>query len=231
MAINTFEKLTEAQKKELKNGVVEVTGKAMNRTALGVVDAIFTLFPDITFSELKEILPDTINPSAPKNYKSLFKPYTDRLYGVVQPGSIRKECEDQGLDLNASHFIKEGETFRTSDGVEVLVSKTWESADTETGENDLQNLINHVVGYGVRVTKVDKKVAFNKGEYHLEIINPSLFNVLINPKKKSFPYWILFIGLLLAVVLGFFLLKAFNKETAVIKKPNSEAIKSNPIDK
>ena len=37
MKIKTFEKLTEAQRKELKKGVVEVTGKAMNRTALGVV--------------------------------------------------------------------------------------------------------------------------------------------------------------------------------------------------
>ena len=70
--MQTLSKLTIEQKNELKKGVIEVTGKAMNRSALGVVDAIFTLYPNITFSELKEILPDTINPSAPKNYKSLF---------------------------------------------------------------------------------------------------------------------------------------------------------------
>ena len=145
MSLKTLEKLSETQKIELKKGVIEITGKAMNRTALGVVDAVFTIFPNITFAELKELLPDKINTSAPKNYKSLFKPYSERLYGVIQPGSIRNECAEQGIDLNASHFIAENETFKTSDGIEVLVSKSWESSDTETGENDLQNLIDHVV--------------------------------------------------------------------------------------
>lgn len=203
MAIKTIKKLSEAQKSELKKGVIEVTGKAMNRTALGVVDAIFTMYPNTTFQELKTMLPDTINPSAPKNYKSLFKPYTDRLYGVIQPGSIKKECEEQGLDVNASHFTKEGETFITSDGIEVLVSKTWESSDTETGENDLQNLINHVQQYGIRVTKVEKKVAFNKGEYHLEVINPILLSSIQNNSKKKFPWWIVIIIVL--VILGIIL--------------------------
>lgn len=222
-----FEKLTDAQRKELKKGVIEVSGKAMNRTALGVVDAIFTLYPNITFAELKKMLPDTINPSAPKNYKSLFKPYTERLYGVVQPGSIRKECEDQGLDLNASHFIKDDEIFRTSDGIEVLVSKTWETADTVTRENDLQNLIDHVAQYGIRVTKVEKKVAFNKGEYNLEVINPTLLQAVQSPPvevivpkepNKKFPWWILILLLLLVAAILFFLANGNKKETPVSQK-------------
>ena len=199
--------LTEKEKSELKTGIIEVTGKAMNRTALGVVDALMQLYPKATFDELKEMLPDTINVAAPKNYKSLFKPYTERLYGVIQPGSIRTECQDQGFDINASHFIKPEETFKTSDGVEVLVSKSWESTDTSTSENDLQNLINHVSQYGVVVTKVEKKEAFNKGEYNLEIINPILFKRLTNPEeKKKFPWWILILALLLLGILAYFLL-------------------------
>jgi outer membrane protein OmpA-like peptidoglycan-associated protein len=199
--------LTEKEKSELKTGVIEVTGKAMNRTALGVVDALIQLYPKATFEELKKMLPDTINVAAPKNYKSLFKPYTERLYGVIQPGSIRTECQDQGFDINASHFIKPEETFKTSDGVEVLVSKSWESTDTSTSENDLQNLINHVSQYGVVVTKVEKKEAFNKGEYNLEIINPILFKRLTNPEeKKKFPWWILILALLLLGILAYFLL-------------------------
>jgi hypothetical protein len=198
--IKTLKKLSKTQLAELNKGVIEVTGKAMNRTALGVVDAIFTLYPNITFAELKEMLPDSINPSAPKNYKSIFNPYSDRLYGVVQAGSIRQECEAQGLDINASHFTAADEVFKTSDGVEVLVSKSWESSDTETGENDLQNLINHVAQYGVRVVKVEKKESFNKGEYNLETINPALLSAIQNPPKNSFPWWILV--LILVVVVG-----------------------------
>jgi len=216
MSLKTLEKLSETQKIELKKGVIEITGKAMNRTALGVVDAVFTIFPNITFAELKELLPDKINTSAPKNYKSLFKPYSERLYGVIQPGSIRNECAEQGIDLNASHFIAENETFKTSDGIEVLVSKSWESSDTETGENDLQNLIDHVEQYGIRVTKVEKKVAFNKGGHHLEVINQALLNSIQNPlvekpvqdvQKRNFPWWILIIGILILVLALVFLLR------------------------
>ena len=219
--MKTRETLTDAQRKELKKGVTEVTGMAMNRTALGVVDALLTLYPNMTFSELKEMLPDTINPSAPKNYKSLFRPYTDRLYGVVQPGSIRKEYEDQGLDLNASFFTKEDEIFRTADGIEVLVSKSWESADTETGENDLQNLIDHVVQYGVRVTKVEKKVSFNKGNYNLDVVNPILLQAIQIPAKKITP-WLIVVLLILLLITGilFFLTNGKNNNKAVSQEQN-----------
>jgi outer membrane protein OmpA-like peptidoglycan-associated protein len=214
--MKVLDSLTEKEKSELKVGVIEVTGKAMNRTALGVVDALMQLYPKATFDELKQMLPDTINTAAPKNYKSLFKPYTERLYGVIQPGSIKTECQEQGLDVSASHFIKPEETFKTIDGVEVLVAKSWESADTSTGENDLQNLINHVSQFGVKVTKVEKKESFNKGEYNLEIINPVLFKQLTNPEeKKKFPWWILILIALLLAILAYFLLA---------KKPTPEVI-------
>jgi hypothetical protein len=202
--MKTLNKLSSSQRKLLSKGVIEVSGKAMNRSALGVVDAIFTLFPAITFAELKQLLPDTINPSAPKNYKSLFKPYTERLYGVVQPGSIRQECAEKGLDINASHFTNEGETFRTADGIEVLVSKSWESSDTSTGENDLQNLINHVAQYGIRVVKVEKKEAFNKGEYHLEVINPELLQDIQKPKNKKL-WLIALLAILFLLSIGLFI--------------------------
>ena len=205
MSINVLEKLSDNDKKLLKNGVIEVTGKAMNRTAIGVVDAFVTLYPKATFDELKEMLPDSINPSAPKNYKSLFKPYTTRDYGVIQSGSIRKECTDQELDINASHFIEKEETFTSSDGIEILVSKSWESKDTETGESDIQNLIKHVSQYGIRVIQVEKKEAFNKGNYNLDIINPSLKAAIEKAAtKKKFPWWIILI--LLGLSIGAYLM-------------------------
>ena len=195
-----LDKLTSKERLELKSGVIEVYGKHMNRTALGVVDAIFKLYPSITFDELKQLLPDSINPSAPKNFKSLFKPYTEKPYGVIQSGAIRSEYEKEGLDLNASHFISAGETFQTIDGVEVLVSKAWESNDTETGEHDLQNLINHVAQYGIKVVSFEAKdQQFTKGGYFLKIIQPVLLKKLTTPKSNKFPWWMI---VLLAVVAG-----------------------------
>jgi hypothetical protein len=206
--MTVFDKLTLAERKELKKGVIEVYGKHMNRTALGIVDAVFTLFPTITFNELKEILPDSINPAAPKNFKSLFKPYTEKLYGVIQPGSIRKEYETEGLDLNASHFISPGETFQTSDGVEVLVSKAWESKDTETGEHDLQKLIDHVSTYGIHVVSFEAKdQPFTKGGYFLKITQPLLLSKITAKSVKKFPWWIIILTVAIATVILYFVLK------------------------
>ena len=109
--MKTFEKLTTAERKNLKKGVIEISGRAMNRTALGIVDAMFQLYPNATFDEMKEMLPDSINESAPKNYKSLFKPYTSKPYGVIQPFEIKKEAEKENINISASHFIEENEIF------------------------------------------------------------------------------------------------------------------------
>ena len=206
--MKVFNSLSSEERQALSSGIIEVRGKAMNRTALGVVDAMFQLYPKATFAEMKEMLPDNINPSAPKNYKSLFRPYNqDRPYGVIQPASIIKECEEQGLNVHSSHFTEADERFRTADGVEVLVSRTWESSDTETGESDLQNLINHVAQYGVRVIQLEKKEAFNKGDYHLEVINPTLFSILREGKKEKpnrWWLWLLLPALLVLAILFWF---------------------------
>lgn len=39
--------------------LIKVYAKAMNRTALGIVNAYFKLHPTVTFKELKEKFPDT----------------------------------------------------------------------------------------------------------------------------------------------------------------------------
>jgi hypothetical protein len=187
-------------KQEVQKGIILVVGKHMNRTALGIVDALLTLYPQLSFEELKELLPDTINPSAPKNYKSLFAPYNpNRKYGVVQPGSIKNEAIENGLDINASHFTETEETFMTNDEIEVLVSKSWESSDTQTGENDLQNLINHVKQYGIVVNAAEPaSEPFKTGSYKLYILNKNLFNELNNFKQSNY----LVLGIVVAIIIS-----------------------------
>ena len=187
-------------KQEVQKGIILVVGKHMNRTALGIVDALLTLYPQLSFEELKEMLPDTINPSAPKNYKSLFAPYNpNRKYGVVQPSSIKNEAIENGLDINASHFTETEETFMTNDEIEVLVSKSWESSDTQTGENDLQNLINHVKQYGIVVNAAEPaSEPFKTGSYKLYILNKNLFNELNNFKQSNY----LVLGIVVAIIIS-----------------------------
>lgn len=232
MEIKTFEKLSKDHIKELKKGVIEVTGKAMNRTALGVIDAIFTLYPHITFSELKNMLPDTINTSGPYAPQSIFKPYTSRNYGVIHSlDEMKKLFEEANLidkdgkeiNYNRFFFFQENEIFKTSDGVNVIVVDKWENSDIETKTSDLQNLINHVEQYGIRVTQVEKAIAFNKGKYNLDIINPTLFQAILNPvieppvpqePKKKHPWWILILLLILIAGIVLFVFNGKEKEEA-----------------
>lgn len=224
-----FDKLNSEERKSLSKGVIQVSGRAMNRTALGIVDAMFQLYPHATFVEMKEMLPDSINESAPKNYKSLFKPYTEKPYGVIQRFDIKQEAEKENLNIGASHFTEENEMFTTADGVKVLVSKSWESKDTENKSHDLQNLINHVEQYGVRVVDYDKNKAFQKGKYSIEIINPSLHKKLIEVEKKSNKWlWIVLLLIILGL-LASFLLFGKDSEEATENVSNAETMEVNEI--
>lgn len=203
--MKTLNKLTEEDIKLLKSGVIEVSGKAMNRTALGIVAAVFKLYPKITFSELKEMLPDDLNPAAPKNFKSIFNPFSERLYGVVQPFTIKLEIEKAGYDVSSTHFTENDEIFTTSDGVKIFVSKLWESKDTETGNNDLQTLINHIEKYGIRVVDFEKHKGFSKGKYHIEIVEPVLFDKITNNKSFKLRYWLLLLLIIIIVIITYLL--------------------------
>jgi len=195
-----YSKLSEEDKNKLRKGVIEVSGKAMNRTALGIVHAMVRLYPKATFAELKEMLPDSINPSAPRNFKSLFRPHSEVDYGVIQPGSIREECQRQGLDIGGSHFTEPDEVLRSADGIEILVSKSWESKDTLTGEHDLENLIEHVAQFGVRVVEFDRNVPGEKGGFTLRVIDPkAIEDITKEAVKQPFPKWLLIV--ILALVL------------------------------
>jgi len=209
--IRVLERLSPADRRKLEAGVVEVTGEAKNRTILGIVAGIMKLYPNITFAELKELLPDSLNPKSTNRTTNFFHPYTDRPYGVVQPGTIRMEIAEANRLKQAEtgaeehykmvHFTGEGETFRTGDGVEVLVANGIEDAD-------LQRLIQHVARYGVRVVEfAPYRGGGKKGFYNVTVVDPALLQKLqvATAAKWLIPAVIVLLLLLLLGALVFFL--------------------------
>ncbi len=192
MSIKVFERLSQEDRKKLKEGVVQVTGKAMNRTALGIVHAIFELYPNITYAELKQMLPDSINMGAPKTFKHGYMPYTDLPYGVFQKKELVQKLMSENRredgNVNMTHFTEPDEILKTSDGIEICVSRLWESVDTVTKENNLQNLINHVEQYGIKVVSFEGKEHFKKGGFSIEVINPVLLEKIHHANRKSIDF-------------------------------------------
>ncbi len=220
--------LTPEEQKKFENGVIQVNGKAMNRTALGIIDAYFTLYPKTTFAELKEAFPDSINPSGPRAPKTIFKPFTDRDFGVVHSlDEIKTEFAKAGLPYEGLFFLEKDEMFKTSDGVTVIVNKLWESKDTLTGENDLENLAKQALKFGIVVNKFEPRKPFGKGSYSLDIIQNELLEKLrgttkiierdvIREKtveKKVIPFWIwIVLGLALIIPIILWLAGVFNSD-------------------
>lgn len=225
--IQVLNKLTEAEKAELKAGVIQVSAKAKNRTALGIVASVFQLFPKVTFQELKEILPDEINPESTKMFRNLFNPYyPGRLCGVVQPSTVLGDLEafnaeiaKNGYYFNAEgkridtndpfggvHFSKPEERFVTSDGIEVLVASHWSDAA-------LQRLVDHVAAYGIRVVEFQPKEGSKRGEYYLEVLNPALLSALHGTdtpqQERKSNFWpIIGLAILLLAAIGLYLWKS-----------------------
>jgi outer membrane protein OmpA-like peptidoglycan-associated protein len=223
--------LTPEEQKKFANGVIQVNGKAMNRTALGIIDAFFKLYPNTTFAELKEAFPDSINPSGPRAPKTIFKPFTDRDFGVVHSlEEIKAEFSKAGLSYEGLFFLEPDEMFKTSDGVTVIVNKLWESKDTETGESDLENLTKAALKYGIVVNKFEPRTPFGKGSYSLDILQPELFEKISGKtkiiekevirektvEKKVIPFWIwIVLSLVLIIPLILWLAGAFKSEPVI----------------
>lgn len=187
-----FEQLSKEEKTQFKNGIIQVNGKAMNRSALGIIAAYFKLYPKTTFIELKEAFPDSLNPSGPHAPRTIFKPYTDRDFGVVHSlEEIKKEFGEADLPYEGAFFTKEDEMFKTSDGIIVIVNRLWQSQDGETGQNDLEVLAKRAIEYGIVLNKFEARTPFARGTYSLDILAPTLFNKMIaepEPIKEKTKY-------------------------------------------
>ena len=238
-----IQKLSPEEQLKFEAGVIQVNGKAMNRTALGIIDAFFTLYPKTTFSQLKEAFPDSLNPSGPKQVKSIFQPYTEKEFGVVHSlEEIKTEFARAGLPYDGLFFLEEKEMFQTSDGVTVIVNKLWESKDNSTGQNDLENLANQAKKFGIVVNKFEARKAFSRGTYSLDIIQNELFDLISGKttivekevikertvEKKVIPFWV-WILLALALIPLILWLSGMFKEKPIIKE--KIIIKNNTIIK
>jgi outer membrane protein OmpA-like peptidoglycan-associated protein len=206
----------------------------MNRTALGIIDAYFRLYPKATFADLKQAFPDSLNPTAPRQApKSIFKPYTDRDFGVVHSlQEIESEFSKAGLPFEGLFFMDGSEKFKTSDGVTVVVNKLWESLDAESKASDLELLANQAKKYGIVVNKFEARAPFARGSYSIDVIQPALFdkisgNVKTKEKevviektleKKVIPVWIWILIALLLLPLILWLLGFFKSEPQVVEK-------------
>ena len=223
-------KLTPEEQKKFENGVIQVNGTAMNRTALGIIDAFFQLYPNATFAELKEAFPDSLNPSGPRAPKSIFKPYSERDFGVVYSlEEIKTEFEKAGLPYEGLFFLQDDEMFKTADGVTVIVNRLWESKDTSTGESDLQNLAQQALKYGIVINKFEPRKPFGKGSYSLDLLEPEIQKKMSAPetiiiereviREKKVPIWVwILLALLFLIPLILWLTGAFKSKPVVIEK-------------
>lgn len=208
--------LTIEERKLFEGGVIQVNGKAMNRTALGIIAAYFKLYPKTTLAELKEAFPDSINPSGPRAPKTIFKPFTDRDFGVVHSlEKIQQEFAKAGLPYEGLFFLGKDETFQTSDGITVIVNRLWESNDTLTGGNDLEKLATQAIKFGIVINKYEPRSPFGKGSYSLDLLQPELAEKMsgksndvrqgvIREKtvdKKGIPRWVWIVGGLILILI------------------------------
>jgi hypothetical protein len=208
-------KLSAEEQKQFENGVIRVEGTAMNWTALGILTAFFKLYPNVSFDELKEAFPDKINPSATRNTKSIFKPFTDRDFGVVHSlDEIKVEFEKVNLPFDTLFFVEEDKILKTSDNVTVIVVRTWDNKDLETGESDLKNLAKRALKYGIYVDKFEFTKIFGKGSFKIEILQQVLFDKISRKiiiaeketiKKTSIPFWLwIILGLVIVGIIYWF---------------------------
>jgi outer membrane protein OmpA-like peptidoglycan-associated protein len=225
--------LSNEEKNKLKNGVIQVNGQAMNRTALGIIDAFLKLYPESTYSELKKAFPDHLNPSGPRAPKTIFKPFTEKDFGVVHSlDEMKSAFNTAGLPYDGVFFTENDEVFKTSDGISVVVIKLWESNDLETGKRDLDQLIKQAENYGIVVNKFEARTPFKRGTYSLDILQPELYDKLSGKvqviekevvkektiEKKVIPFWVWILLLLALIPLILWLAGFFKSETQVIEK-------------
>ncbi|MGY6562889.1 MAG: OmpA family protein [Luteibaculaceae bacterium] len=169
-----IEHLTPEEKKQLKAGVIGLTGESMNKTVLGLVDAAIRLYPNITEEQLKEIFPDSINPNAPIQFKSIYKPHGTVDYGVFKTKVEADYMRLKGFKFHETHFTGKY-VLKLADGTEIFVCDKWEKK-----AGTFEAVIKRAGEYGIKLVKFTEKAHFRENVYSIEILNKALYDRINN---------------------------------------------------
>lgn len=126
---------------------IRVHAKAQNRTALGIVHAYMTMYPQTTLLKLRKVFPNELNPD--KGTKEIF------IY-----------ADEKGTDANWDGYFKvEEELLTMGDGKKVSVVKMWTKPS-------LERIVNQAKLFNIEVQSVEVLDLENKKKgFNLEYLN------------------------------------------------------------
>ena len=131
---------------------IRVYGKAMNRTAQGIINAYLVMYPHATLDDLRKAFPNSLNPGIPGKLKEM-------LRTVEEAKELKKTVTAVGY-LDATEDV-----MHLADGTDVVLVSMW----TKEG---FENLVSHASQYGIEVAKFEKTEGGRvKGSYRLEYLN------------------------------------------------------------
>lgn len=124
---------------------VRVRGKALNRTALGIMHAYMVMHPESTLAELREAFPNSLKQDA---YSEIFT--------VVERNSAP----------DTRYFTKEDELLQNGSNIHIAVSNIW-------SEESYQALVEKAKEYNIHVVYFERTNDgyATKGWYALEYVN------------------------------------------------------------
>jgi outer membrane protein OmpA-like peptidoglycan-associated protein len=122
---------------------IRVYGKDQNRTALGIVNAYLTLYPNATLEELQKAFPYSLNPTG--TVKETIAPLVET---VVKPGEFFEKPED---------------LITLKSGQKVSLKYLWEKPNFD-------QIKEHAKQFGIEAVDVLETPPFKEGSYKLEVV-------------------------------------------------------------
>lgn len=156
---------------------IRVYGKAQNRTALGIMHAYMTMYPQATLEDLRKAFPNSLNPDKGTAENFIF-------------------AEEKGTDANWDGYFKgEDEVLTMGDGKKVSVVKMWTKPSFE-------RVVEQAKLYDIEIAQFEsaEKGFGKKGGFRLEYLEGYTPPVYAPSKKKPIWLWIILLLLVIGVI-------------------------------